>query len=116
MPFSGREQIELLPVRRRRMEMRGRELASLFIEAEALAGEFEAASDRPSVGAGAGLPLAPGRIVILAAMQVAHQRDHVLLLVGEVLAQPLAKEILDLERHLERYVARALRPGGHGGV
>src|SRR5476649_2241019 len=96
--------------------MRGGELASLFIEAEALAGEFEAASDRPGIRSGAGLPLTPGRIVILAAMQAAHERDHVLFLVGEVLAQPLAEEILDLERHFQRDVARALRTGGNGSV
>src|SRR5271169_5324384 len=98
------------------MKMRGREPASLFVEAEALAGEFEAAADRPGIGAGAGLPLAPGGIVILAAVQVAHERDHVLLLVGEVLAQPFAEEILDFERHLERDVARALGSGGRRRV
>src|SRR6185437_8221210 len=63
----GSEQIQLLNRRTRRAEMLGRGAGSAFIEAEPVAGDFEAAADHPGDRAGAGHALAPGRIVILAA-------------------------------------------------
>ena len=61
------EQAQLLAGLRRPAEVAGVELQLAAVEAEALAGEFEAPADGPGIGAGAGLAHAEGGVVFLAA-------------------------------------------------
>ncbi len=49
-------------------------------------------------------------------MQVAHQRDHVAVFVGEMLAQPFAEQVFDFERHPQHHVTGFGRAGVGGGV
>src|ERR1700734_1560118 len=92
----GLEQIELLRRRPRRPEMLGRGLYAGQIEAEPLAGDFEAAADHPGNRSGACHAFAEGRIVVLAAAGVADQLEHMLDAIGKILGEPLAKQIAEL--------------------
>ena len=71
--------------------MLGGDLVLGRVEAELFAGDFEAAADHPGDRAGSGLPLAKGRIVILAAAHVADELEDVAVTVGEIRHQPFAE-------------------------
>src|SRR5436305_492608 len=73
---SPLEQRELLRALARRREVLGCELELAAVEAEPLASGLEAPSDHPGGRPGAGHPLAPLRVVVLAAAHVADQLEH----------------------------------------
>src|SRR3954462_8889806 len=83
---------------RGRREQVGAQRPADAVEAEALRRLLESAADHPGIGADAGLALAPGGIVELAAAGVADKREHVLELVRIVLRQPVAHAIPDAVR------------------
>src|SRR5947209_13203130 len=82
---SASEQRELLRAFACRREVLGAELELAPVQAEPLACRLEAAADHPGDRTRAGHPLAPFRVVILAATHVADQLENVALTVGEIL-------------------------------
>src|SRR5208282_4817044 len=95
---SSAEQAQLLRRRLRRPEMLGRGLHAGRVEAEPLAGNFEAAADHPRDRTGAGHPLAPIRIVVLAAAGIADELEHVVVAVRKILFEPFTEEVSDFQR------------------
>src|SRR3954462_5733095 len=90
---------------RGRREQVGAQRPADAVEAEALRRLLESAADHPGIGADAGLALAPGGIVELAAAGVADNREQVLELVRIVLRQPVAHDLLELVRQPQDRVA-----------
>src|SRR5829696_9170621 len=101
------KQVQLLGAFDRRLEMLRRERPLGFIQPKLLAGEFETAAEHPGIGSGAGLPFAPGGIVILAAAHAADQLEHVLDAVAIIRLQPFAEQVAYFQRQAQQHVTRA---------
>src|SRR6476620_4213078 len=108
---SPSEQRELLRAFARRREVLGRKLELAPVEAEPLARGLEAPPDHPGDRPGAGHPLAPLGVVVLAAAHVADQLEHVPLAIGEILAQPFAEQIAQLQSQPQQHIAGFLHAG-----
>src|SRR5215216_1460163 len=87
--------------------MLGGELGVRLVEVELLARCLEPPPNHPGDRTRSGHALTPAGVVILAAMHVAHQLEHVTITVGEVRHQPFAEEIAHLERQAQRHITGA---------
>src|SRR5262249_62048196 len=101
---------ELRAGRPRRRNNNGGMPKRALIYSEPLCGHLESAADHPGIRPIANHPLAPFRIVELAAPRRAHQRQHALGAIWAVRLQPLGEEIADFEWKPEQNVASILDP------
>src|SRR5262252_801183 len=102
------EKLELPAGARRRRKQIGAKLDRALIHSEPLCGHLESAADHPGIRPIANHPLAPFRIVELAATSRAHQRQHSLGAIWAVGLEPLGEEIADFERKPKQDVASIL--------